>query len=801
MRGITNKKYFYFLGVYLSFMVFLLFAGLNFNAGMALAKILILFLLGMYLFRGDETHVLDFEKCVILAFSVFYFILMLLHGKLQGTYEFVHVLYGVVLIILAAAYFVRNYDRVPIKKWMLENSAILLVIAVFILLSVEVLHTWIMWDARQYYSDPGISMDIQGIVDNFDADFSGIYQLYLLGHASLGYSLWVIFFQLIREGPASVHAAGIILACISIYSFYQILRKILGYKYSNQTLALAAFPFAVSPFVLGIVENVNVDYATMYFAVAFIACSLYHYEALELIFAFCLCFTKEPAVIYYAAYIIAKIVCEYLADNSFSVRRLMTYGFGNMKNYIYVAPIILWTILYAFNPNSMWGSSKTDVASWRGQGINTFGIASNVILAKLKQIFLLNFNWLFWIIILFGIIIFIAGRVKADKETLMMIIPICAFGAAVLVFGCVYITWVHVRYVVPVIPVIYLLAAVALTKLRLRGIRFSICNFILTVLLLVQSYYVIDPVTKGVYPSISVGSGKIYSMQVSDGPRIADDKQFHDSIVYNRQYIYWPETLVQALKDAEYDENMLIVWPDDPDCLVYSVFGNWSLTLWDKKEKRLDYYDESKEIPDQCIVLNACNVSNMEEYLEDEKVLFLVPGWAEADQSFLSDERVKKRVTKQGKIDHKGFQLQYMVMDIAYHLPLDDGYYHISPKLDGQIEFSADETGLLLEKDVRPVLLSAVRGRYELVFEEYKTALDVPSNYVDEDGSVGVWERNHSEAQKWILEETDGGYMICNKGYALTYDLSENSIWLSEKTGADNQLWILSQDGEHWEQK
>lgn len=792
MEEVTNKKYGYFLGVYLSFMVFLLFSGLNFNEGMAVAKISILFLLALYLFRSVKAQALDFEKCVIMAFTVFYFVLMLQRGKLQGAYGFLHILYGAALMMLAAVYFVRNYHRVPVKKWMIENSAILLVLAVFILLSVEVLHTWIMWDARQYYADPDGSMDIQGIVDNFDADFSGIYQLYLLGHASLGYSLWVIFFQLIREGPASVHTAGIILACISIYSFYQILRKILGCKYSNRMLALAALPYAVSPFVLGIVENVNVDHATMYFAVIFIACSLYHYEALELIFAFCLCFTKEPAVIYYAVYIVAKIICEYLKDNAFSVRRLMVFGFGNIKNYVYAAPVILWVVLYAFNSNSMWGSSKADLASWRGQGINTFGIASNVILAKLKQIFLLNFNWLFWVIILLVIIIFIAGRVKADKEILMMIIPICAFGAAVLVFGCFYITWVHVRYVVPVIPVIYLLAAAALTKLDLRGIRFWICNLMLAVLLLVQSYYVIDPVTKGVYPSISVGNGKIYSMQVNDGPRIADDKQFHDSIVYNRQYIYWPEMLVQALAEAEYDENMLIVWPDGPDCLVYSVFGSWSLTLWDKKEKRLDYYDESRGISDECVALKACNVSNMEEYLEDEKVLYLVPGWAEADQGFLSDERVKKQIIKRGKVDHKGFQLQYMVMDLEYHLPLDDGYYHISPKLDGQAELSADKKGLLLEKDDRPVLLSAVKGRYELVFEKYKAALDVPSNYVDEDGSVGIWERNHTEAQKWIIEKTDQGYMICNKGYALTYDLAENSIWLSEKTGAENQLWTFS---------
>ena len=49
------------------------------------------------------------------------------------------------------------------------------------------------------------------------------------------------------------------------------------------------------------------------------------------------------------------------------------------------------------------------------------------------------------------------------------------------------------------------------------------------------------------FPSMSVGDVKIYSMYEYG------NMQFHDSIVYNRQYLYWQKALGITLNRAGYD--------------------------------------------------------------------------------------------------------------------------------------------------------------------------------------------------------------------------------------------------------
>ena len=116
------------------------------------------------------------------------------------------------------------------KSWLLRNCPIFIILFVFSVLSLEVIDSWIIWDADDYcssaYSTTG---NVQGIMRQIsEGSLKSIYDLYLCGHASLGWSLWLILFQLIKEGNAMVQIADITLALISIYAYYQILRKILG---------------------------------------------------------------------------------------------------------------------------------------------------------------------------------------------------------------------------------------------------------------------------------------------------------------------------------------------------------------------------------------------------------------------------------------------------------------------------------------------------------------------------------------------------------------------------------------------
>lgn len=776
IKNILNNKSVYFINLYICFFIFIAFAATNWKMGIISFKILSILFLTLFLFNEYETQTILFERFVIAVFTLLFNIFMLMNGKVYGQYEIVDILCCCILIVITAMFLIQNCQRIHLKVWIVKNIAILLVIMCFILLSVEVINSWLMWDSWQYYARGNTS--ILEMVKRFDANFSGVYDLYLASHATLGYSLWVLLFQMFIEGTASVHIADIILACISIYAYYQILRKLLGKLYSDKILCLATIPFAFSPFVLGIIGNINVDSATMYFSVIFIACILYHYEHLDLIFAFLLCFTKEPAIIYYVTFILAKIVCQYSVDCRFHFLGLFKYGFCNIVNYLYALPVLLWFFLYKINPNGGWGSESA--TAWNNKGMNCFGFNQSVMLTKLKHIVFLNFNWIFIVIIILGCIFLCSKHSKIDKEIRSILISIGIMGISVIVVGCVYITNVLPRYIVPIIPIIYLIATVVMGNLK--NMYFVIYNVLIAILLLVQCFKVVDPVMNHIYSSKrQIGEEQALC-------EVGDRKRFDDYITYNRQNIYWSEAIVKVLEDSGYNGDMLITFQGNSR---YELFGNLNC-LWNIKTRKMEYYVESAGIPKDCTLLRTANISNVYEILKEmdnNYILYIIPKWQEINNDFISD----KKIIEQGEVKNRGFDVQYIVMEAVYNFSIEGGSYIVSPKQQENLCIGTNGSNLLLQRESTTINLAVLNDKYYFNFDEYKVAMDVKYNKIDDNGTVWVWEINHSPAQQWLIEEVDGYYMISWRDHALTYDLNDNSVKLTPKTGADNQLWSFTQ--------
>ncbi len=763
-----DKRLPLFWGMYIFFSLFIFSAAIDWQWGILMFKFFAILMFGLFLFRKEgNDSLVCFEKMVLLFVGALFSFAMLLRGKMQGYCEIFNIICGILLIILALIYFVKNRSAINIREWIISNKIILLVILGFVVLTIDVWDSWLMWDSWQYYNG------IVNCFDIFDADFSGVYNLYLAGHTSLGYSLWVILFQLIKEGKASVQIADIILASISIFAFYQIVRKFLNKKYSNTVLALLSIPYVVSPFVMGIIGNINLDSAVMYFAVIFIACSLYHYECLELVMAFMFCFSKETAVVYYVAYILAKVVCDYMVEHKFSMQGLIKFGFGNIKNYIYAIPAVLWLVLYKLNENN-----------WTGEiisGFNCFGIDSENILLKLKQIFFLNFNWIFWIAIIAGFSILSAKKINIEKKTLKQLIPICIMGFSIIIVNLVYITYVLPRYIVPIIPVLYLTAIVILGNLEEVKYFFSVG---VSILLLIQNFYVIDPVMSNIFRSISDSGNagtNVYLM--------GNENRFDDHIVYNRQNLYWPEVLKQIMICAGYKGDMLIVRPDYIS--QYDLFGN-DVCFWNIDTREMEYYGGNVNVPENCMrvaTYSTSEVQNLKGMLYSDYILYIVPKLKGRDINwdFVSD----KKILAQSEITYKGLGAQFFVLEPDC-MPVSKGDYFVLPKQDSTLGICTDGENVILGNNPKPLAVSIIKTRYHFLFDEYGTAMDVQYNRVDENGTVWAWSNTGADSQRWLLEKVGDYYMICWYGYALTYDLNDNSIRLTPKTGEDNQLWSFT---------
>ena len=113
--------------------------------------------------------------------------------------------------------------------------------------------------------------------------------------------------------------------------------------------------------------------------------------------------------------------------------------------------------------------------------------------------------------------------------------------------------------------------------------------------------------------------------------------------------------------------------------------------------------------------------------------------------------------------------------------------YFITSKQNGDLGITTDGSIIFLGNNYSSIRLT------ENVFAfDDNMVLDVPEAVVDAAGRVQLWERNNSNAQMWGVAEINGYYMICWHGYALTYDLNDNSIRLMPITGEDSQLWSMN---------
>lgn len=781
MKFLSEKKNLYFTGMYVSLFVFMICSAANWGMGVALFKILAILCFGLFLFKeNSKDNEADFEKSVMVLVVLLFNIFMLQRGKMQGHYEILNIACGCILIMTGLMYFVFHHNGIPIKKWFSENKTILLFILCFVLLSVKVIDYFFIWDALQYYDSLMI------MIDNFNADFSGIYNLYLCTHVSLGYTLWVMLSQLFYEGTVSIQIADIVLAGISIYAYYQILRKLLREKYSDTILALATVPYAFSPFVMGLVGNMNLDSATMYFAVIFFACLLWNYEYLGWIFAFFFCFTKEPAVIYYVVFVIAKVICDYFAENRFHLWKLAKFGFGNIKNYIFAFPAVLWIVLNKINQVGGWNQDSARL--WDNNGWNCFGFNSHDVSIELKQVFFLNFNWLFWLTILLGIIILCIKRVKIKRSIYKILVPIGIMGISVIVFACVYITYTLPRYIVPIIPSLYLIATVIVGNSKSNF--FKTWNILMAILLLIQSFQSVDPVENKIFPLLVTGNQKndvLYQPDV--------DVFFSDQHTYNRQNLYWSDTIRKLLDDAKYDGSMLIVYPDSMRNARYGLIGSEGY-LWNTHTGNMEYYNKAREIPEGCVWIKSCYVREAKDIWESgdyNSILYITPRWITMDESFiLEDERFTKEILKQGEIYNKGFYIQYVVLDMKYKAPLGKGNYIVSPKQNSSLGLGTDGQWIWLKEEGDKIAVTYEKTRYKFNFIDYYVLMDVRHNYVDENGTVWTYEENGSNAQKFRLEKIEDYYMICWEDYALTYNLDDNSVRLTPITGDENQLWSFS---------
>ena len=477
------------------------------------------------------------------------------------------------------------------KHWIL-----LIPIVIFIIFSFETIFEIPWHDAEYYYC-----WEIKKLSYWFDFTWYDISNYTLAAHFSLGYSLIALLAELIYPQNAVVlHSFNIILALISAVSLYRIFNLIYPNK-TNIIKILCMSVYLFSPWLLGIIGFINIDVPSIYFFVILVSCFLHGYRLLEIVLCFLFIYTKEPSAIYFSFMYLGILICDYRYKTeykNFSLIKLFAFIFEEIKKYIFeIIVIVTWAISFLIKFDSNWGSVQGSIFE-NNKKIHCFGFTVDNLISKAKGVFLINFNWIFTIIVVITIIKTLLKKeerknTNKDDNTIryyyVSILYMTFLGF--MLFNIFYIDFEAPRYNA-IGAVLFILIGLDLLICNYKVTFVKVISIILAVLMLVQSMITIDPVTIGIYDKVTdYGKNTI----------ICPFKGSNDLMaVYNREYSYYFKALERILIECNYDGNEDIIlkgvpapygplvdyWWDDNENRMYSTKNNNTIMInfiWEKE--------------------------------------------------------------------------------------------------------------------------------------------------------------------------------------------------------------------------
>lgn len=411
------------------------------------------------------------------------------------------------------------------------------------LLNIECFNTWPRWDPYHYY----LSFESVTASNIFIPGSDG---LVVCAHNCMAYCLWGLLFRLI-PGISNLNAmylSNMALVLVDTVLLYLIFKKLLKKKVILSNM-LCALVIASSPWILGHVANLNLE-NIMIMGILLLLYAVFSSNAmLGVIGVFIICFSKETGAVVAAAIIFMQLIYDLI--NYIKKRKNINYIY-----YVYyILNFILGCLWLAIFLKGNWGNKnlKTDRTMQDGNPYNTFNFSLMHIRDVLIDTFIINFNWIF-----FSIIVFTTGYIIAQiyikKKKIHIFLTkkfyvILAMALAVYVGeSCAFLTYRNFRY--------YIISSVLLEILALCSLQFFCCEKklplrwqytilgLLCGIMFVQSYRFIDPVSMAIYPKVNTGEATMIPL----APHTSVDKNWgmQETVYSNRQVMYFDKTLDKA---------------------------------------------------------------------------------------------------------------------------------------------------------------------------------------------------------------------------------------------------------------
>lgn len=488
----------------------------------------------------------------------------------------------VILIVLTVFCVVKTGIRKPSSSF---YYAIVL-FAVHILIRSNMLGSYQVSDAITYFTE------IEKMLYSPQNVFSNpIKNCFICGHIAHGFMFMTVLGQFLNVSSGmGFQYSNMVLGAMAAICLLYIFKKLFP-KAKSFVCAIAAFIVSIQPMFLGLSTMAQMEYML---AVLFIftLCSYVtkHYILMGfwlLVMGTC----KETGTMMAFSVLFFSFLYEvvsYVKKNGgikAAWKKMATWKKVMIAVFVAACICVFIEVLYV----PVWGGTRIiDVLKIGGEGRMNFKLDKVHFLLKTRQLYILNFSWLWAIILILGLIINFAVPAVRKRKVIdgrilsFIIIQYLVYTGFLILFQEAKMT----RYnILSDVLFIFLMMTIVI-KVMDKMVAFVPVSAVVGALAFVEVFLTVDPVTRAVFTRIDTGGIPM----VWTAARKADieyvDINMSDFGYYNYQYTYVDRAVDKMLDAVNYQGWFRIVSPFVGG--VEDQFANIQL-VWDSKLRKRTY--------------------------------------------------------------------------------------------------------------------------------------------------------------------------------------------------------------------
>lgn len=358
-----------------------------------------------------------------------------------------------------------------------------------------------------------------GLEYNFSQQwYSGDKLLQLLSlHPPFKLMLFSLFFKLF--GYQSTGWIGLLFGIAGIVALYYIGKKLFDKKVGFGCALLLA---TSGLFLSNSIFSIHDFLMTVLILIAYY-CYLDSRYIWYVVFASLAVLTKETAIFFALSITIADVFMRKNAKFSVFVPFIVIAWY---VEFVHFSGFHLWND-WNFSSTAKDGSVLTMLYN-----LVTLKLFNQYAFENWLHLFIFNFNWVFWI---FALISFVFIKTDELKKELA---PIAIFFIIFLITVLSFQTFTINRYILPLLPFVYLLASYGVMKLPVKPVFVTL----LIAVSFISLSYSVDPVSNLIWPKTQVLGESVYLNHKLDGD---------DGITYNMQYLSVMQLRTDLIKSGD----------------------------------------------------------------------------------------------------------------------------------------------------------------------------------------------------------------------------------------------------------